>query len=186
MKRLSALFFASCLVFFGLLFPVDAKADVRDKKTIMTTNAPIKIPSANLVLPAGKYVIKLLDVAGTRSIAQIFNDREDKVFATVLAIPNYRMKPAEKTEFTFWETPSGEPVALRSWFYPGDTYGLEFMYPRKAAADIARRSKHNIPTVYSESQKPADLKDARIGATTPEGKEAELSKEEYSAPKEKK
>ena len=107
-------------------------------------------------------------------------------FATVLAIPNYRMEPSDKTAFTFWETSSGEPLALRSWFYPGDTYGVEFAYPRKAATEIARQSKHNIPTVYSESQKPSDLKEARIGATTPEGKQVELPEEDYSAPKQSK
>ena len=183
MNRLTSLMIASCLVLGGLMLPANAKADVQDKKTIMTTNMPIKIPTANKVLPAGEYVIKLFDSDGTRNIVQIFNDREDQVLATVLAIPNYRLKPTDNTEFTYWETPSGEPVALRSWFYPGDTYGVEFAYPRKAATEIARQSEHDIPTVYSESQKPAELKEARIGATTPQGEEAELAKDDYSAPK---
>ncbi len=182
MKRIFALIFASCLVFFGLLFPTGARADLRDKKTIMTTSSPFKIPNANVVLPAGTYVIKLLDVAGSRNIVQILNEREDKVYATVLAIPNYRLQPSDKTEFTFWERPQGEPMALRTWFYPGDTYGVEFLYPKKAAAEIARFSKQNVPTVYSDSQKPAELKKARIGATTPEGKETELAKDVYSEP----
>lgn len=180
MKRLCSFICCLCLVFFGLLFPAGTKADVRDKKTVMTINAPVKIPGANVVLPAGTYVIKVLEVAGTRSIVQVFNDRENKVYATVLAIPNYRLKPSDKSEFTFWETPSGQVTALRSWFYPGDTYGVEFAYPRKAAAEIAHSSNQNVPTVYTESDKAADLTKARIGATTPQGKEAELSKDVYS------
>lgn len=116
---------------------------------------------------------------------QIFNDKEDKVYATVLGIPNYRLQPAEKSEFTFWETPSGQVTALRSWFYPGDTYGVEFVYPMKAATEIARSSNQNVPTVYSESDKPADLEKARIAATTPQGKEAELSKDVYTKAGEK-
>ncbi len=182
MKRAHALICASCLVFLGLYFAATARADAFDKKTIMTINAPVKIPGANVVLPAGTYVIKLLDSQSDRNIVQIMNDRENKVYATVLAIPNYRLQPSDKSEFTFWETPAGQPVALRSWFYPGDTYGVEFVYPKKAATEIARTTNQNVPTVYSESQKPGDLKTARIGATTPQGTETELSKEVYSAP----
>ena len=180
MNRLCSFICGFCLVFFGLLFPAGTKADVRDKKTVMTISAPTKIPGANAVLPAGTYVIKLLDLAGNRSVVQIFNDREDKIYATVLAIPNYRLKPNGKSEFSFWETPSGQAPALRSWFYPGDAYGIEFAYQRKAATEIARSSNQNVPTVYSESEKPADLTKARIAATTPQGKEAELSKDVYS------
>lgn len=180
MKRLFALSSGFCLVFFGLLFPAGASADVRDKKTVMTINAPVKIPGANVVLPAGTYVLKLLDVANARNIIQVFNDKEDKVYATVLAIPNYRLKATDKHEFDFWETPSGQPTALRSWFYPGDTYGVEFAYPRKTATEIAHSSNQIVPTVYSDSDKPSDLTTARIGATTPQGAEAELPKDVYS------
>ena len=180
MNRLCSFICSFCLVFFGLLFPAGTKADVRDKKTVMTINAPVKIPSANVVLPAGTYVIKLLEATGTRNIVQIFNDRENKLFATVLAIPNYRLTPSDKSEFTFWETPSGQVTALRSWFYPGDTYGVEFAYSKKAATEIAHSSNQNVPTVYTESEKPEDLKKARIGTTTPQGKEADLSKDVYS------
>ena len=180
MKRLFALSCGFCLVFFGLLFPAGANADVRDKKTVMTINEPVKIPGANVVLPAGTYVLKVLQTANTRNIIQVFNDKENKVYATVLAIPNYRLKATDNHEFAFWETPAGQATALRSWFYPGDTYGVEFAYPKKAATEIAHSSNQNVPTVYSDSDKPSDLTKARIGATTPQGAEAELAKDVYS------
>ena len=34
----------------------------------------------------------------------------------------------------FWETPAGEPRALRAWFYPGDNFGQEFPYKPKMIA----------------------------------------------------
>lgn len=182
MKKLSAFAVTSCLVFFGL-FAAVAKADVSNKKTIITINAPVKVPGYRVtVLPAGKYVIKVLDSAATRNIVQIFNEDETKLLTTVLAIPNYRLEPSSKSEFAFWETPSGEPVALRSWFYPGDTYGFEFAYPKKAAAQVASASHKDVPTVYAETEEAAQLKEARVGATTPQGSEAQLSGD-YSAPK---
>jgi hypothetical protein len=59
------------------------------------------------------------------------------LFTTILAIPNYRLQPTGKTVFTFWETPPGQPKALRAWFYPGDNFGQEFAYPKSAAVQIA-------------------------------------------------
>jgi LPXTG-motif cell wall-anchored protein len=40
------------------------------------------------------------------------------------------MQAADRSTFTFWETPSGSNRALRTWFYPGDTIGQEFRYPK--------------------------------------------------------
>jgi hypothetical protein len=181
MRKLSAYAVASCLVFFGM-FAAVAKADVSNKKTIITINAPIKVPGYHTtVLPAGKYVMKVLDSANARNIVVIYNEDESKLLTTVLAIPNYRLEPSDKSEFSFWETPAGEAVALRSWFYPGDTYGFEFAYPKKTAAQVASASHKDIPTVYAETEDAAQLKEARVGATTPEGSEAQLSSD-YSAP----
>ncbi len=94
-------------------------------------NEPIQVP--NKVLPPGTYVMKLLDSPSDRHIVQIFNADENHLFTTILAIPNYRIQPTGKTVFTFWETPPGQPKALRAWFYPGDNFGQEFAYPKSAA-----------------------------------------------------
>ncbi len=181
MRKLYAVAVVLSLAFFGL-FATVAKAALSPKKTIITINAPIKIPGQRaVVLLPGKYVLRVLDSVGSRNIVQIFNGDESQILATVLAIPNYRLQPSEKSEFTFWETPAGEPVALRSWFYPGDQYGFEFAYPRKTAAEVASASKRNIPTVYADTEDAMQLSGARVGATTPEGAETQLSSD-YTAP----
>ena len=51
---------------------------------------------------------------------QIYNSAENHLETTILAIPNYRVRPADRTVFTSWETPPGQPKALKAWFYPGD------------------------------------------------------------------
>ena len=45
------------------------------------------------VLPAGTYVFKLMNPQSNRHIVQIFNKDQTKIYATILAIPNYRLKP---------------------------------------------------------------------------------------------
>jgi len=131
---------------------------------VMTVNEPIQVP--NKVLPAGTYVIKLLSSPSDRHIVQIFNADETQLQTTILAIPNYRIQPTGKTVFSFWETPPGQPKALRAWFYPGDNFGQEFAYPKSAAVQIAAVSHQQVPT--TEATQVAELPQAEITQTQPE------------------
>jgi hypothetical protein len=145
-------------------------ADEWNKKTILTVNESIQVP--NKVLPPGKYVMKLLDSPSNRHIVQIFNGDETHLMTTVLAIPNYRLEPTGKTQFQFWETPPGQPKALRAWFYPGDNFGQEFAYPKMEATQIASYAKTEVPTTYAQSE--ADLTTAKVGTVDESGTEKEM------------
>jgi LPXTG-motif cell wall-anchored protein len=105
-----------------------AQADQWDKRTILTVDQPIQVRET--YLPAGKYVLKLLNSSSDRHIVQIYNGDQSHIIDTVLAIPNYRLEPTGKSQFQFWETPPGSAKALRAWFYPGDNFGQEFPYPK--------------------------------------------------------
>ena len=81
-----------------------------DKRTVITFNEPVMIAGVPVVtLEPGQYVIKLVNHDHSRNIVQVFNEREDKLFTTVLAIPNYRLFPKDKTTFGFWETRGAIP-----------------------------------------------------------------------------
>jgi hypothetical protein len=125
----------------GIVVAPSGRADDWNKKTTMTTDEAIQVP--NMVLPAGTYVIKLLNSPSDRHIVQIFNADETQLQTTILAIPNYRLRPTGKTVFSFWETPPGQVKALRAWFYPGDNFGQEFAYPKSAAADCVGSASTN-------------------------------------------
>jgi len=133
------------------------KADPWNKKTIITINEPMQIPTK--VLEPGKYVFKLLD-SNYRHVVQVFNEDESKILATIVAIPNERLKARSKSEFDFWEVPAGQPHALRAWFYPGDNFGHEFAYNPEMAAKITAYNKTSVPTTYAESD--TDLTTAKI------------------------
>jgi hypothetical protein len=117
-------------------------ADAADRKTTITFSAPVEVPGK--VLPAGTYVFKLLDSSSNRNIVEIFDKDEKKLYATLLAIPDYRPQPYDKTMVTFEERPSGSPEAIEAWFYPGDPYGMKFVYPHKRAVELAKRTNHNV------------------------------------------
>ncbi len=146
-----------------LAFAWPAKASEFDKLTIFTFNQPVEIPGGK-VLPAGTYAFKVLDAVSDRDVVQIFNKDRTKLYATVLTIPGYNSKPSGRTIVKFSETPSGGPQAIKQWFYPGDTYGWEFVYPKSRAVTLAKASKQAVPSMpsnlSSDIAQPAKTADA--------------------------
>ncbi len=136
-----------------------AKADDWNRKTTMTFSGPVEIPGVHLkgwsVLPAGTYVFKILNSQSDRHIVQIFNKDETAVYATILAIPNYRLRATDKTVVTFRERPAGEPEALRAWFYPGRNWGEEFVYPKARAVVLAKET--HTPVLFTEAALPVEV-----------------------------
>jgi len=131
----------------GVLF-----ADDWNKRTEVTLGQPVIVAGVPTVtLLPGKYVVRLLNSQSDRHIVQIFNDREDVLFTTILAIPNYRLEPKDKVALTFYETPAGNPVALHAWFAPGDNFGQEFVYPKGLAAKIAKESGEKVLATPAET-----------------------------------
>lgn len=183
---------ALCLTLLGTMYAPVAKADDWNRKTTVTFSGPVEIPGVHLkgwaVLPAGTYVFKILDSQSDRHIVQIFNKEETEVYATILAIPNYRLQATDKTVITFSERPAGEPEALRAWFYPGRNWGEEFVYPKAKAMELAKNTNvpvlfvaDEIPTEVTETIKTADaplvaeLKKVPIMAVRPTGEEVQLA-----------
>jgi len=124
-----------------------SRADERDKKTIVSFNAPIEVPGH--VLAPGTYVFKLLNPTAGIRIVQIFNKNESKLIATVLAVPDERLKAGGKTVITFKERPANAPQALRAWFYPGEHGGEEFVYPEDRARTLAKSEGEHVPSTPS-------------------------------------
>jgi hypothetical protein len=170
MNRL-ALAITSVGLLAGAALAPSARADEWNKKTILTINESIQVP--NKVLPPGTYVMKLLDSPSNRHIVQIFDKNEQHLETTVLAIPNYRLEPTGKTQLQFWETPPGQPKALRAWFYPGDNFGQEFAYPKSEAMQIASVTHQSVPTTYAQNE--SELTTAKVTTTNEQGQEQEMA-----------
>lgn len=149
-----------------ILNPV--RADQWNKKTILTFSQPIEIPGK--VLPAGKYIFKLLDSNSYRHIVQIWNEDGTQLITTILAIPNYRLEPTGETVIKFHERPGDAPDALRAWFHPGDLFGQEFVYPKTRAIQLAQASNEIVP---AETVEPTEstLTTVPLVAITPDKKE---------------
>ena len=185
-KSVTTIAVVVCLIALGLALATRTNADSWDRLTKVTFSGPVEIPGQ--VLPAGTYWLKLLDSPSNRNIVQIFNEDRNKVHATILAIPDYRLKPADKTVITFDEREANSPPAVKAWFYPGDTYGQEFVYPKVRAVRLAEIVHQPVPSMpanlEADTKIPAKsandpsvvaLKKAPVKAEQPTGEEVEIA-----------
>lgn len=158
---------ALTLVCCTLLFAIfSVRADEWNQRTVVTFSQPVELP--HIVLPAGTYVFKLLNSTSDRHIVQVFNKDETKILATILAIPNYRLTPTGETVMRFTERPAGTPEAMRAWFYPGDNFGQEFVYPKARAVTMAAEVKAPVLAApITPETKPAELAAAPVETVAP-------------------
>ncbi len=171
-----------------------ASADQWNKKTYLTFNEPVEIPGK--VLPAGTYVFQLLNSNSDRDIVQIYNKDQNQLDATILAIPDYRVKTPDKTIVRFEERASNTPEALKAWFYPGDNYGLQFVYPHSQALRIAKETNQTVLATRDDSagklSAPAGsgnqssvpgIDKSQVTAVTPSGEDVDINIVVQPAPK---
>ena len=149
-----------------MLVAPGARADQWNKKTILTFSGAVQLPG--VTLPAGTYVFKLADLAGNRHVVQIFDKDEKKIFKTLMAIPNQRMDASDKPIVLFSERPSGSPVAVKVWYYPGEKIGNEFVYPRKQAMEIAKATHQRVRATNDDDSAVTDAADSTTAMRTAE------------------
>jgi hypothetical protein len=115
----AALLLATCLP--------QLRADSIDRKTVVTFGESVQIPGA--VLEPGTYVLELAD-SPDRNIVQVFDKDQTHLVTRFLAIPDHRLEPPNRAVIQLEEREPNAPQAIHSWFYPGDSDGLEFVYPK--------------------------------------------------------
>jgi hypothetical protein len=193
MKALQRVAFALVVATLVAAFGSRTKADEYNKLTYFTFNQPVELPGK--VLPPGTYAFKLLESAGDRNIVQVFNKDLTMLYATILTIPDYRPQPHDKTIIKFSEVSPGGPEAIKEWFYPGDQYGQEFVYPKSRAEELAKASNQSVPSMPSNMSgnisQPANnsnapsvtaMKQAQLRSENPNGQETSVQQQFGSNP----
>ena len=145
MKRFSKGIVALTAIALSAIILPAAKADEYNRKTVITISNPVEVPG--VVLPAGTYVMRLFNSSSNRHIVQFMNEDQTRQLALTFAASAERIRPTGKTVLTMYEGSKNEPPAVRTWYYPGDTVGQEFLYPRKQALRISARSHESVPEI---------------------------------------
>ena len=186
MKRFSMLYLGALAGTVACLAPPAARADDFDKKTIVTISNRTEVPG--IILEPGTYVIKLLNSSSNRHIAEIMNEKMDHRYALTFTAAAEKVNRTGKTVLTFYEGSNDRPPALRKWFWPGDTIGQEFIYPKAQAVRISAATKEKVPegdlpTVAG--LQPDNAKGLSVEASSVERKEADVSVSARAAEPEK-
>jgi hypothetical protein len=131
MKRLTVLGIVSVLALLAFALIPRVKADERspdqwDMKTIMTFQQPVEVPGK--ILPAGTYVFSTMDSVDLPNVVRIFNQNETTVIGTFNTRPAFALNPPQTTVMTFEERPGGRPAAVKTWWYPRNQFGHQFIY----------------------------------------------------------
>jgi hypothetical protein len=126
MRSIRMLQLAICAAILCAALGTSARADNWDRKTVVTFNDAVQIPGQ--ILPPGTYVFKLVDLPANRNLVQIMSEDQIFVFATVQTVSTYRWHAPDHTLFRLDESSGDSPQALRTWYYPGDNRGVDFIY----------------------------------------------------------
>ena len=122
-----------------------------DKRTYFTFSGPVAIPGATL--PAGEYLFRLANPGSGRNVVQVMNADGGKPLGMFFAIRAERRDASDKPEVSFIETAAGNPAAVRTWWYPGERSGYEFIYPKAQARQLAKATSQPVLTTKTESTK---------------------------------
>jgi hypothetical protein len=129
------------LLTFLIMLPA-ARADEKNEAIKITFNQPVQVPGR--VLPAGTYWFVLPDDITQHHQVRIFDADRKMLYVTLFTIDADRPKPTGRTAVTLAQRGPAEPQAIVSWFYPGNTIGHEFLYPKQVRKELAKDKQNTI------------------------------------------
>jgi len=163
-----------------LLFSAPAIAQTLDKRVIFDFSGPVTLPGVSL--PAGKYLFRIPDATTGRHLIQVLSADGSKIYGTFFAIPAYRTVVPEKPEVRFMETASTMPHAIRTWWYPADSTGVEFIYPKDQARLLAKGIGQPVLTTKAQTTTAAETKTDDLARVSETGQETAVDMSVKPAP----
>jgi hypothetical protein len=155
------------------LFASAAQGQTEDKRTYFTFSGPIALPGATL--PAGRYLFHIVDTTASRKVIQVLDENQKKPFTMANTIPDQRRDAPKDATVVFYESPRGTPAAVKSWWYPGETIGYQFIYPRSQAKQIAKSTGQSVLTTKTESSKSEETKSAELTRVDSNGRDVDVN-----------
>jgi LPXTG-motif cell wall-anchored protein len=157
----------------AMLAPPAASAQgaPEDKRVFFSFSGPVAVPG--VTLPAGKYLFRLPTsvASGERHVMQVLSADGKHSYAMFFGISANRTDFPAKPEIRFMETAAGMPAAVKTWWYPGDKAGYEFIYPKEQARLLAKGTGQPVLIAEAERVTPAGTETAVVPApaAVPEG-----------------
>ena len=164
---LSTIVRSVCAVTLLALFTAPAVAQPLDKRVIFTFSGPVTLPG--VTLGAGSYLFRV--PAPSRNVVQVLSADGAKIYGTFFAIGAHTPVRPEEPEVRFMETRSSVPHAIRTWWYPGDSTGFEFIYPKEQALLLAKGAGASVLTTKAQTTTTAQTDTDQLTRVSATGQE---------------
>jgi len=124
-------------------------ADDFDRATKLTFAAPVRVPGE--VLPAGTYWFVIANHGANSTVVQVYNEDRTALVRTFLTAAAERREVTSTTVLAFAKpdtaaNPNAEIPALTKWFYPGRSFGNEFIYPKQIERHLQHEAQITVPS----------------------------------------
>ena len=142
-----------------LVVAASARAQVgttTHKRTFLTFSGAVQVPGATL--PAGKYVFQIADPPA-QTTWQVFDASGRHVLAEFFFVSTGDRTVQEQNRANgepivrFYETAHGVAPALKTLYYPWDSAGYVFLYPKSQAEQIAAITHQPVLATDSDPRK---------------------------------
>ena len=130
--------------------PAPTLAQTPDYQTYFTFSGPVTLPG--VTLPAGKYLFRLADPTTGRKVINVLTGDGKKSLAMLTTIPNRMNKAPNDPEVRFMEVSGNTPPPVKTWWYPGNSTGYEFIYPRQQALALSKVVNEPILTTSADTK----------------------------------
>jgi hypothetical protein len=164
---------ACAVAVFACLMAAPVSAQPLDKRTLFTFSGPVTLPG--VTLPAGQYLFRLADPNSSSKVVQVLNAEGTKPFGLFFTIPAERLEPASTPEVRFMETASGTPAAIKTWWYPGERRGYEFIFPKEQARRLAMAASQPVLTTDAQTTTTEQTNTAELSRVGSGGNETDVN-----------
>lgn len=176
-KRLMISTCAAAMLLTLSATPTFAQGQPLDARTEFTFNQPVELPG--VTLPPGTYIFRFVDGTTGRKVMQVqAKDASSKTYGMFLTINAERPEPSDDAELRFMETPAGHPAAVKTWWYPGNTIGREFIYPKLQARRLAQATRQTVLTTQAENVTNEQMSTAELAYVSESGQETAVTDEQ--------
>jgi hypothetical protein len=157
---------------FAALLVSTAAAQPMDKRTFFTFSGPVAMPG--ITLPGGEYIFRLADPDMSSSVVEVLGAKNHTPYGLFFTIPAERLHASVKPEVRFMETAKGMPQAIQTWWYPDETNGYEFIYPKKQARLLAEGTGNHVLTTAAETTKTPETNTSALARVSSAGHETKV------------
>ena len=169
---------AALVAGFVLVTAASSFAQPLDKRVIFSFSGPVILPG--MTLPTGTYLFRV--PTPNRNIIQVMSEDGTKIYGTFFAISAQRHVRPEKPEVRFMETASSMPHAIRTWWYPGDSTGFEFIYPKEQARLLAKGNTESVLTTKAQTTTTAQTETTELTRISSSGEETAVDTDAIPSP----